>query len=372
MTAKIVLFGATGYTGHLVAEAFVKGGLRPVLCGRNKEKLDRLAAELGGLQIAVADIRDETALAAQLSRGDILISTVGPFAKYGRTAVLAAVRKGALYIDSTGEPAFIEAVFENFGPQSLANGATLMPACGYDYVPGNCAAGLLLEAAGAKGARVDIGYYSKFNGRIGSLQTSQGTQSSLRLAMVVPIKVWRSGKLVQETGGIRVRRFEVDGMDHPGLTISGTEHFSLPRIYPDLEDINTYLGWFAKRTYFMQRAAQMQSWLLKIPGYRAVATLVLSVLPESKGRGPNAEQREMNTSHIIGEAFGAGGEMLSRVELVGVDGYTFTARFIAWAAEMAVSGKISKTGAIGPVEAFGLDALRGGCEQSGLTVAIPK
>jgi short subunit dehydrogenase-like uncharacterized protein len=370
MNPKIVLFGATGYTGQKVAETLLKRGLRPVLCGRDKEKLNRLAAKLDALETAVADVSDEDGLANLLSKGDILISTVGPFVKYGRTAVSAAVKKGATYIDSTGEPAFIETVFQTYGPKAQATGATLIPACGYDYIPGNCAAGVALNASGAQACRVDIGYFSKKNGRIESLETSQGTQASLRLALVAPIKVWRLGKLTQEPGGIRVRRFSIDGAEHPGLTVSSTEHFSLPRVYPSLDEINTYLGWFGKGTYMMQRAAQMQSWLLKIPGYRQVATATLSMLLGSKGKGPDAEQLKTNISHIVGEAFDANGNLLCRAELVGIDGYTFTANFIAWAADMASSGKVSATGAVGPIEAFGLDALRRGCEQCGLNISI--
>lgn len=372
MNPKIVLFGATGYTGHLVAEALVKRGLRPVLCGRNQEKLDRLSQDLGGLATAIADVNDGAPLAALLAKGDILVTTVGPFGQYGRTALSAAIEKGAIYIDSTGEPAFIQEVFEGYGPKAQAAGATLISACGYDYLPGNCAAGILLKAAGSKAARIDIGYYSKKNGRVESLDMSQGTATSLRMAMVAPIKVWRSGRFIEETGGIRVRDFLIDGIENPGLTISCSEHFSLPRLYPFLQEINVYLGWFGKRTRLMQRAAIMQSWLLKLPGYRASATFMLALLPASKGRGPNAEQRRNNVSHVVAEAFDVNGQMLARAELVGADGYTFTANVMAWAADMASQGKVVKIGAVGPIEAFGLEALRQGCEQSGLTVVMSK
>ncbi len=371
MKPKIVLFGATGYTGHLTAEALVDRGLRPVLCGRNAERMERQAHKLGGLETAVADVNDEAGLAALLSKGDILISTVGPFVKYGRTAVAAAVRKGAIYIDSTGEPAFIQEVFETYGPRAEATGATLIPACGYDYIPGNCAGGVALSQAGSRAVRLDVGYFAKVNGRVASLEVSQGTGASLRLALVAPIKVWQGGRFQTITGGTRVRTFRLQGMRaddkaEPALSISCTEHFSLPRVYPHVSDINTYLGWFAGRTYLMKYAAIMQSFLAKVPGYRRMAQFILSLPPDSKGQGPDAERRKANTSHIVAEAFDAGGRMLARADMVGVDGYTFTARFLAWAADSAHQGLVRKAGAVGPIEAFGLDALRKGCVQSGL------
>ncbi len=373
MNRRIVLFGATGYTGHLVAEALLDRGLRPLLCGRNMEKLARQAQKLGGLETVAADVRDENGLAALLSKGDILISTVGPFVKYGQSAVSAATRKGAIYIDSTGEPAFIQSVFEVYGPKAQATGATLIPACGYDYIPGNCAAGVALSQAGERAMRIDVGYFSKVNGRIASLDASQGTRESLRLAMVKPIKVWQDGHFQSVTGGTRVRNFRLhdlraDDRADPALSISSTEHFCLPRVYPGLRDINTYLGWFGSKTHMMQYAAILQSFLVKLPGYRRLAQLVLSLPPASKGRGPDAEQRKTNSSHIVAEAFDHNAQKLSRADLVGVDGYTFTARFIAWATDLANRGRVQGTGAVGPIEAFGLEALKQGCLQSGLEI----
>ena len=367
---KIVLFGATGYTGKQVARELVAKGLAPVLCGRSREKLDAVAAELGGLQTAVADVENPAGLEALVNKGDILISTVGPFAKYGTTAVSVATEKGAVYIDSTGEPSFIARVFETYGPQALSSGATLLTACGYDYIPGNCAAGIALSASGKKAVRVDVGYFSKKSGRVLPLDMSQGTASSLRLAMIDPIKVWQSGKLVEQTGGIRTRTFDLDGQPHPGLTVSCTEHFSLPRVFPGLREINTYLGWFAGKTYIMQKAALFQSVAGKIPGYKSLARAALSMLPESKGKGPSPETLQQHQTHVVAETFDEKGRLLARADLVGVDGYSFTARMMAWAAHRAAVQGFRATGAVGPIEAFDLDGLIEGCEACGLTPSV--
>lgn len=74
----------------------------------------------------------------------------------------------------------------------------------------------------------------------------------------------------------------------------------------------------------------------------------------------------------MAEVFDASGQMLRRVDMVGVDGYTFTAKFIAWATDRACQAKVLKAGAVGPIEAFGLAALKEGCAWSGLEfVAMP-
>ena len=83
MAPRIVLFGATGYTGRLVAEGLVERGLRPVLAARGRERLEAMAAELGGLETAVADVADPASVRALVERGDVLVTTVGPFARWG-------------------------------------------------------------------------------------------------------------------------------------------------------------------------------------------------------------------------------------------------------------------------------------------------
>src|SRR3954449_6040763 len=120
MAGRIVLFGATGYTGDLTARAMVGRGLRPVLAARSAERLEALAGELGGLDTMVADVADPASVRSLVERGDVLVTTVGPFARWGRPAVDAAIAAGAHYIDSTGETHFIREIFERFGPGAQA------------------------------------------------------------------------------------------------------------------------------------------------------------------------------------------------------------------------------------------------------------
>src|SRR5919204_655050 len=152
----IVLFGATGYTGRLATEALLRRGARPVLAARNPERLAALAEELGGLETAVADVSRPDTVRALVSHGDVLLSTVGPFVRWGAPAVEAAIEAGATYIDSTGEPPFIREVFEQYGPRAQSAGCGLLTALGYDYVPGNLAAGLALERPGVPSDAGDV------------------------------------------------------------------------------------------------------------------------------------------------------------------------------------------------------------------------
>ena len=138
MTSRIVVFGATGYTGRLVAERLAAQGARPVLAGRDERRLGELAERLGGLETVKADAMRRNSVFAAVEPGDVLVSTVGPFAKWGDAAVRAAIAApGAVYLDSTGEPVFIRRVFEELGGRRPARaGSTLMTAMGFDFVPG--------------------------------------------------------------------------------------------------------------------------------------------------------------------------------------------------------------------------------------------
>jgi short subunit dehydrogenase-like uncharacterized protein len=78
MTGRIVVFGATGYTGGLVTDALSQQGIRPVLARRSAERLAALAEQLGGLDYHVADAGDPASVGALVEAGDVLITTVGP------------------------------------------------------------------------------------------------------------------------------------------------------------------------------------------------------------------------------------------------------------------------------------------------------
>src|SRR5688500_17669903 len=115
--SRIVVFGATGLTGRLTATALVGRGQRPVLAGRSRAKLAEAAGELGGeLELAVVDAAQPESLLGLVERGDVLVSTVGPFVRWGDPAVRAALARGAHYLDSNGEPPFTRRVFKRHGP----------------------------------------------------------------------------------------------------------------------------------------------------------------------------------------------------------------------------------------------------------------
>lgn len=364
--ARIVLFGATGYTGDLTARELVRRGAAPVLAARNAERLGALAEELGGLETQTADVGDPGSVRALVEAGDVLISTVGPFLRWGEPAVEAAIGAGAHYLDSTGEGAFIRRVFEEFGPRAARAGVGLLTAMGYDWVPGNLAGALALRGAGPEARRVEVGYFIGGGDTAGGM--SGGTRASAAGMAIEPGYTFSGGRVVTERGARRVTSFELSpGRTATAVSVGSTEQFTLPRLRPELLEVDTYLGWFGPASRPLQVFSAATSIVTKVPGVkRGIQELAGRLIKGSTG-GPDAQARSGSGSLILARAYDAGGRELAAVRLEGPNGYDLTAGFLAWGAETALAGGLQGTGALGPVDGFGLDALEAAAASYGLT-----
>src|SRR3954454_23998155 len=267
MAARIVLFGATGHTGGRTAQALTARGARPVLAGRAPARLQPLAHRLGGddgpLETATVDVTDAGSVRALVGRGDVLVTTVGPFLRLGEPALTAATDVGAVYLDSTGEPPFLRRVFEGVAPRAERSGAALLPAFGHDYVPGVLAGALALAEAGERAHRLDVGY--GLDGGRGQA-FSRGTLVSLMGVLLEPGFAWTGGRLAAEPAGARTWRFDVAGRSRRGLSVGGSEHLTLPALASTLQQVGVYLDWFGPATAVAHRLAPVTPWLARVPG----------------------------------------------------------------------------------------------------------
>ena len=358
---RIVLFGATGYTGRLTAEAMVARGERPVLAGRNAALLSELAAELGGLETATADVHRPESVRALLGPGDVLVTTVGPFTRWGDTAVDAAIAAGAVYLDATGESAFMRRVFEQHGPRAARAGVPLLTAFGWESVPGNLAAELALREAGPAATRVDVGAFMTGDTR---RWMSGGTRASLAGALLEPSFAWRDG-IRAERSAVRVRSFMVDGRRRPAISAAFAEHFTLPRRHPHLREVNTYLGWFGRASRALQALSVAGTAARRVPGFERTAAAAARRLTRGSSGGPDAQTRARTVWRVVAVASDSEGREAATVDLAAGNGYEFTGRILAWGASRAAAG-LDCAGAVGPVEAFGLPELEAGCREAGL------
>jgi short subunit dehydrogenase-like uncharacterized protein len=141
----LALFGATGFTGGLTADylaANAPAGLRWALVGRNRAKLEAVAARLAAANpeaptpdLIVADAADPVALAKVAESTRVVITTVGPYALYGAPLVAACAAAGTDYVDLTGEPEFVDRTWLDHHATAERTGARIVHCCGFDSIP---------------------------------------------------------------------------------------------------------------------------------------------------------------------------------------------------------------------------------------------
>jgi len=144
--ARIAVYGATGRTGRLIAAQLAAAGAELVLAGRTEERLRAVAPP--GAAIAVAPLDDPRALARALEGCAAVVHCAGPFLDRGAPVLEAAIEAGVAYADTAAEQAWVHRVFERYGPLAEERGVALVPAAGFDFLPGDLACALAADGLG--------------------------------------------------------------------------------------------------------------------------------------------------------------------------------------------------------------------------------
>jgi short subunit dehydrogenase-like uncharacterized protein len=191
----IIVYGATGYTGRLVAEHFVReygnaaNGPKWAMAGRSEDKLTAVRDEIGApgtTHMIVADASDPASLEAMCKRTRVVITTVGPYQLYGDALVEACVKTGTDYADLCGEPAWMAEKIEQYHEAAKKSGARICFSSGFDSIPFDL--GVLMlekEAVARHGSPAP-----RVKGRVRSMQGtfSGGTAASLGATMKAAMK----------------------------------------------------------------------------------------------------------------------------------------------------------------------------------------
>lgn len=139
----VIVYGATGYTGKLVAEYLNRqygagGDVSWAIAGRSQQKLEAVRDELGiaaGVPLVVADAGDPASIMSMVERAAVVITTVGPYQLYGSDLVAACAAAGTDYVDLCGEPTWMAQMIEAHSDAAKASGARIVFSCGFDSVP---------------------------------------------------------------------------------------------------------------------------------------------------------------------------------------------------------------------------------------------
>jgi short subunit dehydrogenase-like uncharacterized protein len=339
----IAVYGATGYTGRLVAAELARRGADFVLAGRSQAKLEIVAEDAGGSRIAVAALDDEQALRALLEPCAAVISCAGPFVLYGEPVVRAAIETATHYIDTTGEQPFMRTVFDHHGPAAERSGAALVPASGFDYLPGDMIAALTAEGMGALD-EITLAYSTRGFG------ASRGTALSAVGMLSGGDVEWRDGALAPASQS--VARGSFDFPDPVGrqrmVRYPAGEHITVPR-HVETRNLRTTLT--AATIMPHPRLSALAGLMtplqlfLRTPARRLVEAGARR-LPE----GPSPEDRRRARFVIVCEARQA--ERLRRGVVSGSDVYGLTAVTTAEAALACAAPAFAGAGALAPSQAF--------------------
>jgi short subunit dehydrogenase-like uncharacterized protein len=135
----VVIFGATGFTGELTALYLAKNapaGLKWALAGRNRGKLEAVQSKLGAdVDLLIADVDDAASLKAVAEAARIVVTTVGPYVRYGEPLVAACAEAGTDYLDLTGETEFVDRMYVAYNAKAVETGARIIHCCGFDSIP---------------------------------------------------------------------------------------------------------------------------------------------------------------------------------------------------------------------------------------------
>lgn len=322
----IVVYGATGYTGRLVAEHFVReyGGTpdapKWAMAGRSLTKLQDVRAAIGApadTPLIVADADDPASLDAMCRRTRVVLTTVGPYQLYGDALVAACVRTGTDYADLCGEPGWMREQIDLHHEAAKANGARICFSSGFDSIPFDLGVLMLQKEAVKRFGRPA----PRVRGRVRAMKGtfSGGTAASLSATVKAVAKNPRLVPILQSPFGL------TPGFDGPDQPLGLVPHYeddlgkwAAPFIMATINTKNVH------RTNFLAgfpygEDFRYDEMMLTSPGEagQAAANAVAEMLknpfgakPPKPGEGPSREERENGFYDVLFIGEMPGGERL--------------------------------------------------------------
>ena len=340
-----MLYGATGYTGQLVAEEAVRRGHRPLLAGRSEAKLKPLAERLG-LEYTAISLDDTDALSKAAASVSVVYHAAGPFIHTAEPMMRACLTAGAHYLDITGEIPVYQMAFR-LNSAAREAGIAIIPGAGFDVVPSDCLLKYVADQL-QDVTHLDVVVEALNTDAGAGLSASAGTaKSMLEILPRVGNVVRRDGRLVTVPWGSGARWFQ----------FPHGRRYAMPAPWGDVEtayrttgvpNITAYLAFPPRVVRLFRAVGPLMQMALKV---NAVRTLMGRQV-DARFDGPSEARRETGRSWVWAQARTARGET-RQAWLETVDAYRFTAEAGVRAVERLLDG--AYRGALTPASAFGTD-----------------
>lgn len=378
----VIVYGATGFTGRLVAEYLVRAHpdqRRWAMAGRNLSKLQAVRDEIGApadLPLITAAADDPASLRAMAARAEVVVTTVGPYQLYGSDLVAACVAEGVAYADLCGEPVWMRRMIDAHEAEAKRTGARIVFSCGFDSIPFDLGVLTVQEAARERFG----GPAPRVKGRVRSMKGtfSGGTAASFKATMAA---LAREPSLI----GMMTDPFALT----PGFTGADQPGGLLPEYDPTVESwvapfimaaINTRN---VHRTNFLLGHPygadfEYDEMTVTSPGEmgKAAAEALAKLNPlkgdkgPKPGEGPSLEERESGSYDLLFVGLMPDGRRVDAVVTGDRDpGYGSTSKMIAETALMLVDGE-RRGGVWTPAALLGTGLRDRLEERAGLTFSV--
>ncbi|MXO75251.1 saccharopine dehydrogenase [Altererythrobacter aerius] len=342
----IVVYGATGYTGRLVAEHFVReyqgkpGAPKWAIAGRSSARLAEVRSLIGApadTPLVIADADDPGTLDAMCRRTRVVLTTVGPYQLYGSELVAACAHTGTHYADLCGEPGWMREMIDAHHDQAQASGARIAFSSGFDSIPFDLGVLMLQKEAVARFGKPA----PRVRGRVRSMQGtfSGGTAASLAATMKAVARNPRLALLLQSPFAL------TPGFEGPDQPLGLVPHYeddlgrwAAPFIMATINVKNVHRTNYLK-AFPYGRDFRYDEMMLTSPGDagKAAANAVAALLknpfgakPPAPGEGPTAEERANGHYDVLFVGDMATGERLHYGVRGRYDpGYGSTSRMLA-------------------------------------------
>lgn len=306
---SILLYGATGYTGQLIAEYAGQYNLKPILAGRSEAKVKDLAAQ-HNLPWRTADLEDAASLDSLLEGVKVVIHAAGPFQFTARPMMEACLRNHVHYLDITGEISVFE-MAARLDEKAKAAGIMLMPGTGFDVVPTDCLA-LYLKKQLPDATHLQLAFAALGGG------LSHGTANTMAENLGEGGAVRQNGKIVRVPLGHKAMKVPFPGKTLLVMTIPWGDIATAYRS-TGIPNIETYMS-VSPASYKWVKWQHYFSWLLRTS---LVRNYVKSRIQKGPA-GPSPEKRKRSVSVVWGKVRNEKGETFE-ANMRTPEGYTLTA-----------------------------------------------
>jgi short subunit dehydrogenase-like uncharacterized protein len=346
MKNQILIYGANGYTGKLIAQQFIKAGLTPILAGRSHKVLE-IAQKLG-LNSRVFSLAQPNEIINQLADIQVLINLAGPFAKTNLPLAQACIASQTHYLDIAGEVPEFEGLFQ-LNESAQQAGAMLMPGAGFGVVPTDAVAWYLKQQM-PDAQQLSLAFATEGG-------VSQGTLRTVLKDLP------KTGVKVQNTTFIPAKpaekalAFKVANQNLLGVTNPWRADLFTAQLSTQIPNIETYSA-FPAPLRFMMRNGLWFKWFLES---NFLAKLI-NLLPE----GPSEKELQKGKTYVFGRVQNLQNQSIKAI-LLGPEAYLFTALTAVEITRQILAGHF-KAGFQTPSQVYGTEII----EKLGLKIEIQK